>query len=181
MISTRIGELPNDLWDLLDLEQPSPVQRTPDNIDRASGLTPKAQATVHTDIGDLPADLWGLIDRKVPTVQASPETLHRAIARAEASPYTSTTSTADSALWQDTSQMDSTTSEPYEFPTLVAPHPDAADVVQASSSAIVEGDDWGERDRQEESEIDMNDLAQKVFNEIRRRIRIEWERNRGQF
>ncbi len=154
----------------------APVQLTPDLS--ASGMPspvrgPEAKARkepsepylVPTPIGDLPSDLWEMLGERPPAPRppaaqpsvAGPQTVQREV---EVQPQQLVT-------------------EVFRAPDLQRDDVQTGQTESAGAGQAEEAADEGGEEKK--SEVDVDELARKVYPEIRRRLEIEWERGRGRF
>jgi hypothetical protein len=180
----------------------SPVQMRPDGgSDAAQSRTPEEglqePELVQTEIGPLPADLWHLLGQSPPRLHPEPvegqsphgvepepapsrpappttdgeAAVKRAVAAAEARPVPPASPTSEQLATQGGS------------PSVIQRRPDEAGVDTGSAAGAEAGGAEtetaappGERDAAEEPDVD--ELARRVYAEIKRRLSVEWERVR---
>lgn len=142
------------------------TKRTPEPDEREKEYPEqRASGEVVTEIGALPGELWILIDEPIPEVALSPEVeretdkLHASI---EAAP--------PGELQKQ--------SEPEAWP--VEPIRASKPVVQRKESEAEEAPAFssGEKDLTGIKDEQIEDLARRVYNEVRRKLQVEWERFR---
>ena len=122
---------------------------------------------VPTAIGDLPSDLWQILGETppapVPTAQRSVETDPSSPAQAGPPAKLVTEEFQSPDIQRSLRDLGSS----------------AGQLDQTRGSGQEEsagGDEGGEG---EKGEVDVNELARKVYPEIRRRLQVDWERGRG--
>lgn len=172
----------------------SPVQMRPDGgSDAAQSRTPEEglqePRLVQTEIGSLPTDLWHLLGQSPPrqsphgvepepaTSRPAPPTTDgeaaakRAVAAAEARPVPPASPTSEQSATQGGA------------PSVIQRRPDEAGVDTGSAAGAEAGGAEtetaappGERGAAEEPDVD--ELARRVYAEIKRRLSVEWERVR---
>lgn len=135
-----------------------------------------APEEVETEIGTLPGDLWQLINQEVPKQIEQP------------SPAT-TISTEEKKLGKKPKAI-SMPMEPVSRPAaLQAGGPAISEsaviqreIIQESTAEDeVASEDTSENGGSEAEEVDTDELARKVYTQIRRRLAVEWERFRQRF
>ena len=134
-----------------------------------TGSPPVQRQTVETEIGPLPADLWHLLGQKPPggsepaAQQAQPPTqsqIQRAIEH------------ASKPAQPPVPQQMVTTFPPPGFVQRVE------DTTATQAPAEEEPAGEGGAETQEEGKMDTDELARKVYAQIKRRLLVEWERLR---
>ncbi|MCJ7623748.1 MAG: hypothetical protein MUO76_09615, partial [Anaerolineaceae bacterium] len=133
---------------------------------------------VETEIGTLPADLWQLIDQEIPkqVEQPSPATVISA-------------KTAQPGKKPETISMPLEPFSGSAAPQTRSPELSKSAVIQrtvsqetaATNEAASESEDTSENGGSETQEVDTDELARKVYSQIKRRLSVEWERFRQRF
>ena len=153
---------------------------------------PKEQSTlVQTEIGDLPSDLWTLIGQKAPSSPQSKEIPAVAVESVRPRPL------AIEAPKSERQEKASTPESIHIQPLLhseplgsraiqMSPENDStSEVIQAStepgSPAQTEQQQQPQQAGQAGAEPNVEELAQKVYADIKRRLSVEWERLRQRF
>jgi len=151
-------------------------------VQRQADSAPTGAPTmIPTPIGDLPSDLWTLIGQKPPGRKQAPATtgglapasrpdVQRAIAAAEAPPPRPVGAEPATALARQPAAPAATL--PFA-PLPLQPR------VDSGSAPAVQREESGEVTGPAEAGIDLEQLSEQVYNEIRRRLAVEWERGRG--
>jgi hypothetical protein len=163
-----------------DVQRKPPESRQPDLVepipadDTASKRPEKKPYLVSTEIGDLPSDLWQLLGEKPPKAQ---EKAPPSMAQAEM-----TTTAPVVQLMPETNGAPAQISEmPSPLVTQEFPVPGVQRAVRIEEVEAVTESEPGETETTQEPEIDVDQLARDVFPEIKRRLKVEWERGRGRF
>ncbi|MFQ5401123.1 MAG: hypothetical protein ACE5E7_16185 [Anaerolineae bacterium] len=142
--------------------------------DSDTPATPEAPDTVPTEIGPLPADLWQLLGQEPPTKQKAPDMVTRAIAAAEAPAKPA------ALAWpevEDTRQV-----IPPPVQRTAAPAEEAvAETPASTAESPPASPQEAAAEEGEAAEIDVDELARRVFGQLKRRLSVEWERARGRF
>jgi len=158
---------------------PAPaVQRVTDSA--PAGTSPGIPEMIPTPIGDLPSDLWTLIGQKPPSREQPPATtgspapasrrdVQRAIAAAEAPPPRTAAGSAAAPARQPAP------------PAAALPFAALPVQTRADSGPVtaVQRQESGEAAAPAEAGVDLEQLSEQVYSEIRRRLAVEWERGRG--
>ena len=165
-----------------------PVVPSPSDSDAAPAAAEtqaadESQDMIPTGVGDLPADFWRLIGQRPPQpppgpspdtgmvdarVQREPLDVANAIAAAERPALDVVTS---QEVGQDSVQREVGRLSSERLSFFEPSQPEAA---EASAEAPVEAPG-------EEEEIDVDELARKVYSRLKTKLRIERERNHGRF
>lgn len=147
-----------------------PASESPGPVPQASETEPGPETAdaVPTEIGPLPADLWQLLGQAPPPSQPaadSPETVMRAIETAETTGQASVETSAESV------------SPPASPPSVQR---QAAPVTKAETEPAPGRTEAEAGDKESEpSQVDVDELARRVYSDIKRRLSVEWERVRG--
>jgi hypothetical protein len=130
------------------------------------------ESRVSTVIGPLPADLWRLLGQKPPAATATPQ-VEAGTASGQKQPETPADSNHKSpphAAVEGPVNHQSSSSETVQRQPLDHPLPLPASQQEKSSST------HGEKNKHQEADLD--DLARRVYAEVKRRLTTEWERMR---
>jgi len=136
---------------------PTPMQREVlEGPSQPTGEEPhqtpaQASNVVDTAIGPLPGDLWKLIGEPVPRQNLA----------------------APSVIPSQQSQVSRSEAAPAETTTILQREPEPSQATPASSAS-----DTAAPEQETEGEIDIDQLAKRVYAEVRRRLSVEWERMR---
>ena len=120
---------------------------------------------VPTAIGDLPSDLWQILGETppapVPTAQRSVETDPSSPAQAGPPAKLVTEEFQSPDIQRSLRDSESSAGQ--------------LDLTRDGGQEESAGEDGGDG----KGEVDVNELARKVYPEIRRRLQVDWERGRG--
>ena len=141
-----------------------------DQPQRAQGFAPLAEedqtAMVQTEIGPLPEDLWEILGEPVPTEEVPSDTRPTLMEhRTEERNIDTEPETPPSPL--------SNLERPTRRPTGVVQRAEAPTTETSETPA-----ETGEKP---EDSLDIDELARRVYGEVRRRIDVEFERMRSHF
>jgi hypothetical protein len=153
--------------------KPSPtIQKQPQ--DQPTSPEIHEDRLVETAIGPLPADLWQLIGQKPPEgkpSQSTPETMPPSIPQQMES-----SKPQEEVIRHETSSQPVHTIKMVDFPAAVQREPAVTDT--ASSPEQPGNASLSLSQQNVESELDVDELARKVYARIRQRLSTEWERLR---
>ena len=137
-----------------------PVQRFKDE----SG----SPGMVGTEFGDLPADLWQLIGEKPPAhLAAPPETIQTPVLSGPKQMHSSSTQVMRSPVGSSSGQDESQ-----------SPQAQTIQRQTEQSTASTQAAPGTEPAPREDQEVDIQELAKKVYSEIKQKLTLEWERRR---
>jgi len=153
---------------------PAVVQQKADNAipPQTMPLSPSMEL-VQTEIGELPADLWSLLGETPPpqktlqTAQSIP---------AETVSTHQVTSDLQPAI-PETTKQPTTNRPPLPIQMEPADSPEASQNISGNTSEITKSAPAKETGEQK-GEMDTDELARRVYSEIKRRLSVEWERLR---
>jgi hypothetical protein len=151
--------------------------------------------TVDTGIGPLPADLWTLIGEPVPKRASAPEM----VAGQTRTALQTQAHRGPSARQEVGARQPAVPAQPDRRASPAAPRVAGAGVsptiqrvaalptqqqrptgaARPTTEAATAQSETGEAEAESESGIDIEALARKVYSEVRRRLRSEWERSRN--
>jgi hypothetical protein len=170
LIETPIGPLPADLWTLID--EPVPAQGT-GQITPKTRETDSQEQTVPASSSQPVRQVVGGRSAFAGTVSQDRYSLKKGETQSSIPP--SPQRVAETANLSPTPQSRSRiqrVAEQYEDDL------QTSDVEQRSSSSL---EQQQEESTTEESGVDIDDLARKVYAEIKRKLTVEWERLRSRF
>jgi len=155
---------------------PTLIQRTPARAESIPNIRNDA-SPVPTEIGPLPQDLWHLIGQEPPqhgeVVHPKVENItSRKIEGSRSRPKDQVSSLTRPEI---TSEFESV-SRKEKGPILEPPSP----IIQRKAAVNESSSQQSDSD-EEQSEVDTDELARKVYAEIKRRLTTEWERFRNHF
>jgi hypothetical protein len=148
--------------------RPSLPGPPPDLVQRKSSEDPREEM-YPTEIGALPADLWQLIGEKPPLPSQIPPTQGHPGRRAQPAFPTTVASPVMRAVADRSPDPQSQTT--IEKQTQIEENDSSSQMVQEAASEKEDG-------QSNAQEMDIQELAKKVYNEIKNRLAIEWERTR---
>jgi hypothetical protein len=170
-----------------DIDRETAHQRPTQGENSSSELDERSEM-IETEIGLLPEDLWELIGEPTPTkgkvpdsrstqIERPTETGAGKLPRERAVPI---------ALPSEGEGLSSETNGPHDQPPSLpappAPASGAATIVQRTESSEAEtSDTQSEAEEASEGDVDIDELARRVYGEVRRRIAVELERMRSYF
>jgi hypothetical protein len=169
MVQTGVGSLPRDFWEYLGEEAPEPSTPPPTPTPPSSPLSLSTAPETQSQ------------SRQKPAVMSAPAALQTAIR------------TPRSALPEETLSRGETRSETstpiLDFQTPLQPTglESVLDWVQRQDGSSTTSDAGGSEDSQDQddgsgtAELNIEELARQILPIIKRKLSIEWERNRGRF
>ncbi len=203
VVQTDIGPLPADLWQILGQEPPAQTAAHADTavmraIETAESPTP-AQPMAQPAATDFPpavnrlpleqaqtAESAVVADQTIPALTTAPTILSRSgLQRNETTPaimrQTDTPTSLPHATLDKPAPDEEITGK-WEIPsnTWVAP-PDIQREETASTPAPAPTPANGENGETKTAEVDIDDVARRVYKDLKRRLVVEWERVRGRF
>jgi hypothetical protein len=148
------------------------IQKQPQDQQAAS---PEAREDrlIETAIGPLPADLWQLIGQKPP--ESKPQLPTHETMSASIPQQTESAKPQEEVIGHERTSQPAKPIKMVDFPAAVQRQPVAAD---ASSSEQPRDVSISSSQQIAEPELDVDELARKVYARIRQRLSTEWERLR---
>lgn len=153
--------------------QRTAIQKQPQ--EQPSGPEDHEDRMVETAIGPLPADLWQLIGQKPPEGKPHQPMVHESVPPSVQRQAESAEPHAETIRHETTSQP-TTTIKMVDFPATVQRQPAAQDTTSSSEQPGTVSTSSSQQVA--ESELDVDELARKVYARIRQRLSTEWERLR---
>jgi hypothetical protein len=158
---------------------PTLIQKKPVKSESVPESQPEAaisDQSIPTEIGPLPQDLWRLLDQEPPQLESESQPIKEKKINRKMEPSQSHPAQPESIL-NDLSKPPETELNPSKNESLLAPLSPTIQRTEAAGDESSSESDSGEAG----SEVDTDELARKVYAEIKRRLTTEWERFRNYF
>ena len=150
------------------------VQKRPDN--KAVPAEMNESSFVNTAIGPLPADLWSLLGQKPPMSSHQPEMhVETQVSFSQEQPSNAQSTIASQHTFAPREGSRQATHLPTVIQREALPEEPSMPASQESDQSP------GQKEDPAQSEPDLDDLAHKVYAEVRRRLAREWERARWHY